>query len=200
MTNSSIAWQWKTQYNLTVTAGPNGSVDTGTGWYDSGSNLVITASPTNNYRFVQWVGDFAPALATDNPLSVTMNQARNLFAQFAPITNELVVVSPYGTPNPGVGTNNFNQGTPISAGVPDSPVVNGSTQYVALGWTGTGSVPPSGSTTNTGFTIMTNSSITWQWKTQYNLTATAGPNGSIDVGSGWYDSGLESGDHGNTDE
>jgi hypothetical protein len=40
----------------------------------------------------------------------------------------------------------------------------GVTTAVCTGWTGTGSVPATGSTTNTGtFTLTTDSSILWRW-------------------------------------
>ena len=43
-------------------------------------------------------------------------------------------------------------------------------QYVCTGWTGTGSVPASGTSSSVTFTITTASSITWNWKTQYQVT------------------------------
>jgi hypothetical protein len=56
--------------------------------------------------------------------------------------------------------------TLLDCSVTNSPVVNGTTQYVCTGWTGTGNVPASGATTNTGpFTLSTNSTITWLWTT-----------------------------------
>jgi hypothetical protein len=56
--------------------------------------------------------------------------------------------------------------TLLNCYVTNSPVVNGTTQYVCAGWVGTGSVPASGATANTGpFTLATNSTITWLWTT-----------------------------------
>ena len=48
------------------------------------------------------------------------------------------------------------------------------TRYKSSGWTGTGDVPASGFTNNTGtFQISTSSTITWLWDTQYEVTTTA---------------------------
>ena len=90
---------------------------------------------------------------------------------------ELVVHSDYGDPFPPVGTNFFSFGHTLTCYVPNSPVeFSGATQYVCQGWYGTNSLPLSGSTSNTGpFALMTNSSITWRWSTNFWLGALAKP-------------------------
>jgi len=50
-----------------------------------------------------------------------------------------------------------------------SPVDESGTRYRCTGWTGTGSVPASGSTNTVTFTLGAASSITWNWVAQYNL-------------------------------
>ena len=68
-----------------------------------------------------------------------------------------------------------------------SPSAETGVQYVCLGWSGTGSVPASGSAQSASFTLNAPSIITWTWKTQYYLTvsSTYGSGG----GAGWYDVG-----------
>jgi hypothetical protein len=72
---------------------------------------------------------------------------------------------------------------------------NAGTRYVCTGWTGTGSVPTSGSTNLVQFVITQNSSITWLWQTQYELTIEILPEGSGTVElspageDGYYDDG-----------
>ncbi len=51
------------------------------------------------------------------------------------------------------------------------------TRYVCTGWTGTGSVPSSGSGTSVSFTLNEASTVTWNWKTQYLLTVLTNPSG-----------------------
>jgi len=113
-----------------------------------------------------------------------------------PIDVYLTVESDYGSPNPPVGENYLNYGMTITASV-DSPVagVTEGTRYVCTGWNGTGSAPAIGGTNSCQFTITQNSSITWAWKTQYELTIEILPEGSGTVElspageDGYYDNG-----------
>jgi hypothetical protein len=83
--------------------------------------------------------------------------------------------SPFGSPTPTSGWNNAD--SEITASV-SSPVLGPSgTRYVCVGWTGTGSVPPSGTGTSVTFMLTEPSSITWNWKTQYSLTVLTEPSG-----------------------
>jgi len=105
-----------------------------------------------------------------------------------PIDVYLTVESDYGSPNPPVGENYLNYGITITASV-DSPVAGGTgTRYVCAGWTGTGSVPASGSTTSVTFTITTNTRIIWNWQTQHYL-ALVSLYGEPQ-GEGWYNEGT----------
>jgi uncharacterized repeat protein (TIGR02543 family) len=102
-------------------------------------------------------------------------------------TISLTVASDCDSPSPS-GTTYPAYGTSITASV-SSPVAGPTgTQYVCTGWTGTGDIPASGTGTSVTFTITQDSSITWNWKTQYYLTVTS-PYG-VPTGQGWYDSGL----------
>jgi hypothetical protein len=81
---------------------------------------------------------------------------------------QLTVVSSYGTPNPTSGL--YAPGTGITASVTPTVVGPVGVQYVCTGWTGTGDVPVTGTGTTVTFTINQDSSITWNWKTPYNIT------------------------------
>ena len=110
-----------------------------------------------------------------------------------PITSQyyLTVTSQYGSPSP--TSNWYDAGSSISASV-NSPVSGGTgTQYACTGWTGSGSVPATGSSCSTSFTINAASSITWNWKTQYYLTIQVNPSdgGTTSPASNWYDSGQK---------
>lgn len=185
--NSTLSWNWQTEYDVFITPDPNGTVDVANGWYIQGSNVVITATPTNGFSFIGWTGD---VVTNANPLVLTMNRSYTVAPTFFAITNSLTVSSLYGTPSPAAGVTWFVQGAVVAAEVPDSPVLNGATQYVCTGWTGSGSVPALGSTTNAPFTINVNSTITWTWQSLFFLNPTAGANGTVDVGSGWRNNGA----------
>ena len=80
----------------------------------------------------------------------------------------LTVTSAQGSPSPPSGF--FNTGTDITESV-TSPVSGGTgTRYVCTGWTGSGSIPASGTGTSVTFAITANSTITWTWKTQFEVT------------------------------
>jgi hypothetical protein len=104
----------------------------------------------------------------------------------------LTVATPYGQAMPAIGKYWIDYGSSNSAWVIDSPVVSGTTtQYVCAGWTGTGNIPASGASTNTGsFTLTTNSTLTWLWTTNYWLTASATTGGTVDVSNGWKTNGA----------
>jgi hypothetical protein len=87
----------------------------------------------------------------------------------------LTVNSLYDLPDPTSGS--YDVGTDILAYV-SSPIPGPTgTRYVCTGWTGTGSVPASGSSPAVSFTLTQDSSITWNWKTQHLLTVVTDPAG-----------------------
>ena len=66
-----------TQYTLTVTAGEGGSVTTG-GTYDEGTDVTVTATPSEGYEFVGWEG----LDETSAELTITLNSDVSLTAIF----------------------------------------------------------------------------------------------------------------------
>jgi uncharacterized repeat protein (TIGR02543 family) len=100
----------------------------------------------------------------------------------------LTVTSAHGGSDP-AGTNSYD--TPISVMITNSPVFIEATQYVCTGWTGTGSVPASGTTTNTGLFAMTQeSTLVWLWATNYLLKVDTIGNGSVSTSNVWLASGT----------
>jgi hypothetical protein len=216
--NKTVTANYKTQYQITVTANPSGALGgtfkvtytqcgitytdmqkttSWTEWVDASTTVAVTqpqdpiyASSTTRYKFNSY-----------NPsASVFMDQAKTVTLAYK-TQYYLTVSSSYDSPTPTSGW--FDSGANITASV-TSPVSSPTgTQYVCTGWSGTGSVPPSGSSSNVNFIINQPSNITWNWKIQYFLTVSSsyGTTG----GQGWYDSGatayasLNSGtfDHGN---
>jgi C1A family cysteine protease len=89
-------------------------------------------------------------------------------------THTLTVTSPYGTAYPPVGVLTNNHGASMSCYITDSPVTSGTTQYECTGWIGSGSVPASGTGTNTGlFTLNSDSTIEWLWTTNTSQASSA---------------------------
>ena len=108
----------------------------------------------------------------------------------------LTIRSRYGSPDPTVGRHTYTLGTEITASV-ESPV-SGSPgiRYNCTGYRARGSpetLDPEGTENSVTFTITMNTTITWRWSTQYELTTAVSPEGSgtIDVSptseDGYYD-------------
>ncbi|MHC5039954.1 MAG: InlB B-repeat-containing protein, partial [Planctomycetota bacterium] len=193
--NSSITWVWVTEYDLTLTPIPSAGGTVGASppgpWVPSGTSVTITATPNAGYQFVNWTGSITSAT---NPDTFTMSGPMNITGNFTLIQVTLTVTSAQGSPTPPVGPTTYNWGTSVTASVV-SPVAGPTgTQYVCTGWTGTGDVPTPGATTSTTFTITQNSSITWNWVTEYDLTLTPSPAVGGTVGASppgpWVQSGT----------
>jgi hypothetical protein len=89
-------------------------------------------------------------------------------------------------------TNEIVESATARCFVTNTPYAHGATQYVCVGWTGTGSVPPTGTVPSVGpFALTGDTVITWNWKTQYWLNVSSQSNGWVDTADGWHDRGTE---------
>ena len=68
-------------YALNLIAGEGGSVS-GAGIFNHGSNPAIVATPKTGYNFTGWNGS-GVKIPNSNATTVTMDQDRNLTAQFS---------------------------------------------------------------------------------------------------------------------
>ncbi len=79
-TNLTLTWNWTNQWYLQTTAGAHGGLPVDwTGWYTNSAQVSITATAATNYAFLNWTGAGG---STNNPLTVTMDQARSVQANF----------------------------------------------------------------------------------------------------------------------
>lgn len=89
-------------------------------------------------------------------------------------THTLNVTSLYGGADPAAGITMHNHDASITCSITNSPVIDGTTQFVCSGWSGVGSVPATGSGTNTGpFALTNNSTIVWHWQTNISSGVSA---------------------------
>ncbi len=103
----------------------------------------------------------------------------------------LDVSTSLGTASPAVGEHLYDIGISMTCMV-SSVVGSGTTREVCTGWTGTGSVPSSGSGNLAGpFSLNDDSSITWQWATEYWLDIDCENGGEIDVEDQWVREGVQ---------
>jgi uncharacterized repeat protein (TIGR02543 family) len=193
--DSAITWAWKTQYQLTtaVNLSVGGSVTpNGTIWQDANSLVYLSASLNAGYIFTGWSGNLT---GSENPVTVTMNAPKSITANFTPACT-LTIRSQYGTADPPVGTHTYPINTVVTASV-GTPVYGSSgIRYLCTGWRARGSpdtLLAEGTGNSVTFTITMNTTLTWRWKTQYQLITTVSPEGggTIDVSptssDGWYD-------------
>ena len=96
----------------------------------------------------------------------------------------LTVASIHGSPVPEVGTTSNTWGSIIGCSVED--VTGVYTQYACTGWSGTGSVPTTGTTNSIEVILEEDSSITWLWQTNYWLDVTVSGNGSVPGRDAFY--------------
>jgi hypothetical protein len=156
-------------------------------WYDSGSSHTFAyQSPltvTPNAKAYVWTNTTGLSTAQSGTLAISSSGTvtGNYKTQYY-----LTVTSAHGSPTPTSGW--FDSGASITASV-NSPVLGpAGTRYICTGWSGTGSVPPSGSGTTVTFQINAPSTLIWNWNTQYYLTVLTDPSGLVTIpGEGWYD-------------
>ena len=86
--DSTLTWNFKTQYYLDTSVVSSGTVDVTDSWQDSGTNVTITATPASHYHFANWSGDVA---ATLNVTVVSMTAPRAITANFTAnlVTNDV---------------------------------------------------------------------------------------------------------------
>jgi len=103
----------------------------------------------------------------------------------------LQVNSAFGAPNPGTGLQAFPPGSTVAASVA-SPVEDlPGVRRVVTGWTGFGSVPANGTASSVSFTLNDISGLTWIWRTEVKLAATAGAGGQVTAPTGdWLPEGT----------
>ncbi len=195
MTRSrSIAGRFVTYYPLIVATCSLGGAIAPYGNYITTYNASVSfvIAPSNRFHLTNVVVDGVSIGVVSNYDFLNITSNHTIAAYFAVDTYELVVTTPFGTAYPPAGTNLLPwHATNLACYVSGSPVTNGATRYVCAGWTGGGSVPATGTGTNTGpFALATNSFITWIWTTQFWLSVTSGPNGAVVATNGWYDAGT----------
>ena len=195
---SSISWNWKTQYYLTVSS-PYDSPTPLSWWFDSGSSIIESVtSPVSDgsgthYICTGWTGTGSvPSSGSSSSVTFTITGTSSITWNWQVVQRRLTVSSAHDSPNPGNGLHIINDGTSVTCGV-SSPVTESGTVWTCTGWTGTGSVPSSGSDSSVTFTVTQDSTITWNWHgnaVQHTLTVfSAHDNPSPAVGDHLYDEG-----------
>lgn len=192
-----ITGYYKTQHYLEVTTDPLGlDVPQGSGWYDKGTYVVLTAetplevdSESTRHRFSHWTG---LGIANKNTLQteIFMDSPKEVVAYYIK-QYKLNVISDHGSPVPLAGEHWYDEGEVIVLSVNSPADESHNLRYRCSGWSGTGSIPSDGADIQLSFTMFSPSSIEWKWKTQHYLTVRTDPVGLDNpMGEGWYDNGT----------
>ncbi len=190
-TNDAVlTWIWGvTNVQYTVAAGSHGSVSgASNGWYRQHTSVTAAPSADAHYHFTSWSGQVPGAQSSENPLILTMDQARSITANFSIDQHTLTVSSAHGSTTPATGANTYNYNASITCQAVSPQTLAAGTQYYCTGWTLAGNTPSSGSTNSFSMNLTNNASLTWLWTvTNVQLTAATDGHGSLTgQTSGWY--------------
>ena len=166
---------WLKQYHHTIDDGGYGSSTppSGTYWYyeDSTYNAHITSPDTIAHRYcVGWTGfGSVPSSGSDTVVTWISDDSGRVVWNWEQ-QPMLIVESEY----PGVvpaGTTYYDPGTHILATCPGETLdITPGHRAIRLGWTATGSAPSTGDSGEVEFDIYENTTIRWNWRTEYKLT------------------------------
>jgi hypothetical protein len=163
--SAGVAANFADQYTLVVNNG------TGSGTYDAGRIVPITAAGLTGYRFDRWTGDTANVQDPNQAATfVTMNASATVTATFLEQCTLTV--------NNGTGSGAYDRGATasISATVPTGSRFGQ--------WTGNTANVAAPSQPNTTVTMNANATVTATFVRQYTLTVNDG------TGSGTFDAGA----------
>ena len=191
LTQTTFTATFKTQYQLTMSAGSGGSVSPASGFRDAGSIVSISATPDAGFQFTGWTGSGSESYSgPNNPASVTMNAPISEAAAFTPVSIPVTIgTSPVGrsftvdgTTYTSAQTLNWVAGTSHTISTSSPQAGGAGTQYVWTGWSDGGAL---------SHTVAPTSAITYtaSFKTQYQLSMNAGAGGTVSPSSGFRDAG-----------
>jgi hypothetical protein len=181
----SLTAGYLTQYQLSLATNPaavassNISGGSDQGWYDGGTALTLTAiqdvgaGPGTRYDFRNWSGDVASPPNSSNPVSVTMNQARSITANY-----QLQYQLSLATNPAAVGTTHisgasdgqwFNSGATASVTADQDVAIAAGSRYHFSAWSGASTA----TTLATSVTMDAPKSLTAGYRVQYSVTFAA---------------------------
>lgn len=186
--NSTLTWNWTTEYYLDTLATGRGIVSVNSGYQASGASVNILAQPDGGASFLRWSGDIAGCDISGNTITVPMTRGRGpVTAEFTPLvpTYSVEVVSAHSGVSPSPATYPFEEGTLASFSAQD--FTDGNTRYLCTGWTASGDVNQSGTGNTAEVAVTGNFTFTWQWKTQFLLATGVNGPGTVSGNGAWID-------------
>ena len=162
-----VMWDWTTNYLVSVSTTGFGTADFESSWIADGSNVVVTIAPSIHSYSIALSGDTEGAvLDGTNLIFQVCGAARSIVVSIDEVKPHLVVASTQGNSTPAVGDHLCDSDAEVTVSV-ENPASADGVRAVCTGWTGTGSIPASGDGSSVTFVITEDSSITWNWTTNY---------------------------------
>ena len=185
--DSTLTWNWET--NVWIECAVTGGVlDIVPQWVSLGSNLVANIDPDYHLYDIALSGDTDGVVLNDTTLTIPADRPRTLAVVASAVKLSLDVASEHGDAVPN-GRTLLSWGDMVDASVQMPPETNG-IRYVCTGWTGTGSAPASGTSTNIEFAIEEDSTLTWLWERQNRVSVDATGKGTCSFGTQWIADGT----------
>lgn len=154
--------------------------------------ILLAADPTNTGQiFTYGPIDITGATIVSGKVGIfSWGQTRTDF-DFVEVQDgtPLYIASPHNSVTPLPGLHTYSSGASVTAMA--TPLASSGTRHAALGWTGTGSVPATGTGSNVTFNLSTLSSLRWNWRTEFQVTASAGTGGTVNASGEWFELGTE---------
>ncbi len=186
--DSTLTWIWRQENRIAVSVSGAGSCDFGTQWIEDGATTTATIIPSTHLYSISLSGDTNGVTLAGTTLTIPSDQPRDISVTVNEVKLSLDVSTAHGMPTP-AGTTEWSWGDSVSAFVEADAPVNG-VRYACTGWTGTGSVPASGTDTNVTFTIEEDSTLTWNWRKENQIAVSVSGFGSCDSGTQWVEDGT----------
>ena len=169
-------------YTLTVSSGEGGSVNSEGGEYQEGTEVTLTASASEGYRFIGWSDG-----TTEESITITLNSDTAITANFELIPVYTLTVTGAGGVVTGAGE--YQEGTEVTL------TATPNEGYEFSSWSD-GNTDQSRTITITQNTTLTanfseNTQSTGEITPSYTLTVNAGAGGSVSSTGGTYDEGVQ---------
>lgn len=180
--NRSLVANFIQTFNISTSSNPMaGGTATGSGTYDSGILVTVTASPAPGYGFVNWT-ESGSIVSTNAGYTFTVSTNRILVANFVQIFTITTSSSPVtGGSTTGGGT--YNSGATVTV------TASSASGYRFVNWTESGSIV----STSSGytFTVVANGTLAANFVQVVSISSSSNPvAGGLTAGAGTYDLGA----------
>ena len=186
--DSTLTWIWRQENRIAVSVSGLGSCDFGTKWIEDGTTATATIIPLTHLYAISLFGDTNGVTIAGPTLTIPSDGPREIAVAVSEVKLSLDVTTTHGAAALS-GTTEWSWGDSVSAFVEADEPFNG-VRYACAGWTGTGSVPASGTDTNVTFTIEENSTLSWNWRKENRIAVSVSGVGSCDFGTRWVEDGT----------